>query len=83
MKVNVTAGTVLAQECVKQWLEQPVEERGIKKIINFASLASFQGSVGTLAYSASKAAVLNMTKSMSNEWAPLGILVNSVAPGKF
>ncbi|KAF2801812.1 2-deoxy-D-gluconate 3-dehydrogenase [Mytilinidion resinicola] len=80
-KVNVTAGVMIASECVKRWFLQPFDKRGVKKIINFASIASFQGNVETLAYSASKAAVVNMTKAMSNEWAPHGILVNSVCPG--
>lgn len=81
MKVNVTAGILTASECVRRWLSKPKESRGIKKIINFTSIASFQGGVETLAYSASKGAVLQITRAMSNEWAPSGILTNSICPG--
>jgi len=51
------------------------------KIINIASMTSFFGSVNIPAYSASKGAVAQLTKALSNEWASEGINVNAIAPG--
>ena len=56
-------------------------ERGYGKIINAASLLSFQGGYTVPAYAASKGGVMQFTKSLSNEWASKGINVNCVAPG--
>lgn len=53
------------------------------KIINVASLLSFQGGVRVPAYTASKSAVAGLTRALANEWAPLGINVNALAPGYF
>lgn len=50
-------------------------------IINFASLLTFQGGLTVPAYSASKGAVGQLTKALSNEWASKGINVNAIAPG--
>jgi 2-deoxy-D-gluconate 3-dehydrogenase len=59
----------------------PMWERGHGKIINVASLLSFQGGVNVAAYAASKHAVAGLTKALANEWAPGGVNVNAVAPG--
>lgn len=53
------------------------------KIINVASLLSFQGGLNVPAYAASKSAVAGLTREMSNEWAGKGINVNAIAPGYF
>ena len=53
------------------------------KIINIASVLAVQGGFHATAYSSSKGAVLQLTKSLSNEWAKDGIQVNAVAPGYF
>lgn len=58
-------------------------ERGHGKIINLASLLTFQGGYRVPAYAASKGAVGQLTKALCNEWAPHGINVNAVAPGYF
>ncbi|KAM3086703.1 hypothetical protein ACMFMG_000827 [Clarireedia jacksonii] len=50
-------------------------------IINFASLLTFQGGITVPAYAASKGAVAQLTKALSNEWASKGINVNAIAPG--
>ena len=51
------------------------------KIINVASLLSFQGGVTVPSYAASKGAVAQLTKALANEWAQYGINVNAIAPG--
>lgn len=51
------------------------------KIINIGSLTSFIGHINGAAYSASKGAIAQLTKSLSNEWAKYGIQVNAIAPG--
>jgi 2-deoxy-D-gluconate 3-dehydrogenase len=56
-------------------------ERGGGRIINIASLLSFQGGVRVPAYAASKHAVVGLTKALSNEWAARGVNVNCIAPG--
>ena len=59
----------------------PMVERGGGKIINMASLLTFQGGLRVPAYAASKGAVAQLTKALCNEWAPRGVNVNAVAPG--
>jgi 2-deoxy-D-gluconate 3-dehydrogenase len=51
------------------------------KIINVASMLSFQGGVIVPSYTAAKSAVAGLTRALANEWAPLGINVNAIAPG--
>lgn len=51
------------------------------KIVNIASLLSFQGGLDVPAYAASKSAVAGLTRELSNEWAAKGICVNAIAPG--
>jgi 2-deoxy-D-gluconate 3-dehydrogenase len=55
--------------------------RGSGKIINVASLLSFQGGVTVPAYAASKGGVAQLTKALANEWASKGVNVNAIAPG--
>lgn len=55
--------------------------RGSGKIINIASLLSFQGGLRVASYAAAKHGVLGLTRALSNEWAPLGVQVNAIAPG--
>lgn len=58
-------------------------ERGYGRIINIASLSSFVSLFEVAAYSASKAAVASLTKSLAIEWAKSGVNVNAIAPGVF
>jgi len=56
-------------------------KQGYGKIINVASMLSFFGGFTVPAYAASKGAVAQLTKALSNEWASKGINVNAIAPG--
>jgi 2-deoxy-D-gluconate 3-dehydrogenase len=60
-----------------------MSRHGGGKIINVASLLSFQGGIRVPAYTASKSAVAGITHALANEWAALGINVNAIAPGYF
>jgi len=62
---------------------QHMIERRYGRIINIASLSSFVALYQVAAYSASKAAVASLTKSLAIEWAASGICVNAIAPGVF
>jgi 2-deoxy-D-gluconate 3-dehydrogenase len=58
-------------------------QHGGGKIVNIASLLSFQGGIRVPAYAASKSAVAGLTRALANEWAARGINVNAIAPGYF
>lgn len=58
-------------------------ERKYGRIVNIASLSTFVALYEVAAYSASKAAVASLTKSLAIEWAPYGVNVNAIAPGVF
>lgn len=60
---------------------RPMLERRRGKIINFASLLSFQGGITVPAYAASKGGVAQLTKALCNEWSSKGVNVNAIAPG--
>ncbi|KAH8792559.1 hypothetical protein BGZ57DRAFT_922080 [Hyaloscypha finlandica] len=83
LQVNLTTVFTLCRDIGAHMLSLPVSpitnRRG--SIINFASLLSFQGGLTVPAYSASKGAVAQLTKALSNEWASKGVNVNAVAPG--
>lgn len=67
----------LSQAFAKQYIKQ--SSGG--KIINVASMLSYQGGIRVPAYTASKSAVMGLTRAMANEWANQGINVNAIAPG--
>lgn len=52
-----------------------------KRIINLASIQAFNGARNISAYAVTKHGIVGMTKCLSNEWAPLGVTVNNIAPG--
>lgn len=78
LETNLT-GTLLA--C--QTFAPHMIERRYGRIINVASIASFVALYEVAAYSASKAAVASLTKSLAIEWAQYGVCVNAIAPGVF
>lgn len=55
--------------------------RGRGKIINIASLLSFQGGIAVPGYAAAKGGLVQLTKALANEWAARGVNVNAIAPG--
>lgn len=76
MDVNANSVFFLCQAVGKTMIK-----KGRGKIINTASLLSFQGGLTIPAYAASKGAVMQFTKSLSNEWAQYGVNANCIAPG--
>jgi 2-deoxy-D-gluconate 3-dehydrogenase len=74
--VNLTSVFRLCQHAGKHMLE-----RGSGKIVNIASLLSFQGGILVPAYAAAKGGLAQLTKALANEWAAKNINVNAVAPG--
>jgi 2-deoxy-D-gluconate 3-dehydrogenase len=60
---------------------RPMLAQGYGKIVNIASLLSFQGGVTVPAYAAAKGAVAQLTKALANEWASHNVQVNAIAPG--
>jgi 2-deoxy-D-gluconate 3-dehydrogenase len=64
-----------------QAVARDMVKRKYGKIINIASLLSFQGGILVPAYAASKGAVAQVTKALANEWASQGININAIAPG--
>lgn len=76
VEVNMTAVFHLCKLFGEKMLGE-----GYGKIVNLASVISYQGGIYIPAYAASKAGVMNFTKTLSNEWASRGITVNCVAPG--
>jgi 2-deoxy-D-gluconate 3-dehydrogenase len=76
IEVNLSSVFRLSQAAGKHMIE-----RGSGKIVNIASLLSFQGGITVPAYTASKSAVAGLTKALANEWAKFNVNVNAIAPG--
>ncbi|SDQ29447.1 2-dehydro-3-deoxy-D-gluconate 5-dehydrogenase KduD [Microbacterium sp. cf332] len=76
LAVNLDAVFHLSQAAGRRMIAQ-----GSGRIINVASMLSFQGGVLVPGYAASKHAVAGLTKALANEWAASGVTVNAVAPG--
>lgn len=77
MDVNAKIPYFLSQRVARQMVEKGIRGR----IINIASMNSYFGGILVPGYSASKHAVVGLTKALSNEWAQYGICVNALAPG--
>lgn len=76
LQVNLSSQFVLTREVGRRMLE-----RGNGKVIFTASLLSFQGGINVPSYTAAKSGIAGLTKALANEWAPLGVNVNAIAPG--
>lgn len=76
LAVNLTAPFILTRE-----LGGDMVARGHGNVVFFASMLSFQGGLTVPGYAASKGGIAQLTKAFANEWAPLGVSVNAIAPG--
>jgi len=77
MNLNLKSVFFLSQAVARQFIAQG--EGG--KIVNIASMLSFQGGIRVPSYTASKSGILGITRLLANEWAAHGINVNAIAPG--
>jgi 2-deoxy-D-gluconate 3-dehydrogenase len=78
LQVNLSSVFLLCQLAGREMLSR---KQG--KIVNIASLLSFQGGIRVPAYAASKGGVAQLTKALANEWAGRNVQVNAIAPGYF
>jgi 2-deoxy-D-gluconate 3-dehydrogenase len=75
--LNLKAVFFMSQAAARQFVKQGAGGR----IVNVASMLSFQGGIRVPSYTASKSGVVGLTKLMANEWAKHGVTVNAIAPG--
>ncbi len=76
IQINLTAVFQMAQLAGREMIA-----KGAGKIINVASLLSYQGGILVPAYAAAKGGIATLTMALANEWAPKGVNVNAIAPG--
>jgi len=76
IQVNLKSAFFLSQAAARI-----MSKNGAGKIINIASMLSFQGGINVISYAASKSAVAGITRGLANEWAKHNINVNAIAPG--
>ena len=76
MNVNIKSAFFISQAAGRHFIAQ-----GRGKIINIASMLSFQGGIRVPSYTASKSGIAGITRLLANEWAGKGINVNAIAPG--
>jgi 2-deoxy-D-gluconate 3-dehydrogenase len=84
MATNLNSPFFLMQAVGKWWIETgraSAPENSRLKLVNIASLLSFQGGITVPAYAASKHGIAGVTKALANEWAKERINVNAIAPG--
>jgi len=77
LKVNLINTFYLCQAAATHFMNKKIKG----KIVNIASMLSFQGGDLVVAYTASKSGLAGITKTMTNEWAKFGININAIAPG--
>jgi 2-dehydro-3-deoxy-D-gluconate 5-dehydrogenase len=78
MDVNLKSAFFLTQAIGRLMIEA-----GYGKVINIASMLSFQGGIRVASYTASKSGIAGLTRLLANEWAGKGVNVNAIAPGYF
>ncbi|MNN68266.1 2-dehydro-3-deoxy-D-gluconate 5-dehydrogenase [compost metagenome] len=76
MNVNIKSAFFISQAAGRHFIAQ-----GSGKIINIASMLSFQGGVRVPSYTASKSGIAGITRLLANEWAGKGVNINAIAPG--
>ena len=76
LQINLKAAFFLSQAVARVMMSQ-----GSGKIINIASMLSFQGGINVPSYTASKSGIAGITRALANEWAKYNINVNAIAPG--
>lgn len=76
MNVNIKGAFFMAQAAGRHMIAN-----GGGKIVNIASMLSFQGGIRVPSYTASKSGIAGITRLLANEWANKGINVNAIAPG--
>jgi 2-dehydro-3-deoxy-D-gluconate 5-dehydrogenase len=76
MNINLKSAFFLSQAAGRHFIA-----KGRGKIINIASMLSFQGGIRVASYTASKSGIAGMTRLLANEWASKGVNVNAIAPG--
>jgi 2-deoxy-D-gluconate 3-dehydrogenase len=84
LKVNLKAPFFLSQAVARWWIERGSKEHAPParlKIVNIASMLSFQGGILIPSYTAAKHGIAGITKALANEWAPQRININAIAPG--
>jgi 2-dehydro-3-deoxy-D-gluconate 5-dehydrogenase len=84
LRINLTTPFFLTQAVAKWWFmtgRAAANDKDRLRIINIASLLSFQGGILVPAYAASKHGIAGITKALANEWAKERINVNAIAPG--
>ena len=77
MNLNIKSVFFMSQAAAKHFIAQGSGG----KIINIASMLSFKGGIRVPSYTASKSAVMGVTRLLANEWAKHNINVNAIAPG--
>ena len=76
MNVNIKSAFFMCQAAGRHFIAQ-----GRGKIINIASMLSFQGGIRVPSYTASKSGIAGITRLLANEWAQQGLNINAIAPG--
>lgn len=77
LNINLKTVFFLSQAAARQYIKQGSGG----KIINIASMLSFQGGIRVVSYTASKSGLAGITRAMANEWAKHNININAIAPG--
>jgi len=77
LDLNLKTVFFMSQAAARQYIKQGTGG----KIINIASMLSFQGGIRVVSYTASKSGVMGITRAMANEWAKHNININAIAPG--